>query len=45
MNTFELTTTEIDQVNGGIGCGGLCVGGLFIAGAAAGGLITNWILN
>jgi len=32
VSTFELSATEIDQVNGGFICGGACVLGAIVAG-------------
>ncbi len=40
-----LTNNEIEQVNGGFVCGGLCVAGAIVAGAATGSAIAYWLLK
>lgn len=32
VTTFELNDTEMDRINGGLVCGGLCVLGAIVAG-------------
>lgn len=42
---YELDTSEIEDVNGGIACGGLCVAAGFAAGAALGYIVVDWAMN
>ena len=43
MNTLSIL--EVQEVNGGIVCGGLCVGGAFIVGSALGYIVVDWAMN
>ncbi|GAA0855126.1 class IIb bacteriocin, lactobin A/cerein 7B family [Aliiglaciecola litoralis] len=43
MNT--LTQVELNEVNGGFVCLGLCVAGAFVAGAALGYIVVDWAMN
>lgn len=45
MQTYELNAVEIEEVNGGFVCGGLCVGGLFLLGTAIGAGVTHLVMN
>lgn len=42
---YELDASEVEDVNGGFVCGGLCVAAGFAAGAALGYIVVDWAMN